>query len=270
MATKHVGIRAGSDIAFLGGIVNYILEHDLWFREYVEHYTNAPVIIDEEFADTEDLDGLFSGWDPEEREYDIESWMYDGMEVHGSAGPARAGLQADQGRGVGPRRPRRRAAPRRAARGGSLAAAPALRPPAPQEALRAVHARVRRRDLRLLGRGVRRGLRDARRELGPRADERVLLRGRLDAAHDRRPDDPRRGDRPAAAREHRPARRRDHRAPRPRVDPGLDRHPDALQHPPRLHPDAAHGVVRRPRRATSRRTPRRPAGGATSAPTSSA
>jgi formate dehydrogenase major subunit len=97
MATKHVGIRAGSDIAFLGGIANYILEHDLWFREYVQHYTNAPVIIDEEFAGTEDLDGLFSGWDPDEGEYDIKSWMYDGMEVHGSGGDPEQGFRATKG-----------------------------------------------------------------------------------------------------------------------------------------------------------------------------
>src|SRR6202035_1061516 len=58
MATQFVGIRAGSDIAFLGGIASYILENALWFREYVEHYTNGPVIIGEEFADTEDLDGF--------------------------------------------------------------------------------------------------------------------------------------------------------------------------------------------------------------------
>jgi formate dehydrogenase major subunit len=86
MATKHVGIRAGSDIAFLGGIANYILENDLYFREYVQHYTNAPVIIDERFVDTEDADGLFSGWDPEAGRYDIESWRYEGMDVHGPAG----------------------------------------------------------------------------------------------------------------------------------------------------------------------------------------
>jgi formate dehydrogenase major subunit len=79
MATKHVGIRAGSDIAFLGGIANYILENDLYFREYVQHYTNAPVIIDERFVDTEDADGLFSGWDPEAGRYDIESWRYEGI-----------------------------------------------------------------------------------------------------------------------------------------------------------------------------------------------
>lgn len=86
MATEWVQIRAGSDIAFLGGIVNYILEHDLWFEEYVKHYTNAPVIITDEFRDTEDLDGFFSGWDPERRKYDPSSWRYKDMEVHGAAG----------------------------------------------------------------------------------------------------------------------------------------------------------------------------------------
>ena len=67
MANTYVPIRAGSDIAFLGGIVNYILENERDFREYVVKYTNAPVIIDEEFKDTEDLDGYFSGWDPRRR-----------------------------------------------------------------------------------------------------------------------------------------------------------------------------------------------------------
>jgi formate dehydrogenase major subunit len=58
----HVGIRAGSDIAFLGGLVNYVLTHDRWFKEYVLHYTNAPAIVQAGFRDTEDLDGLFSGY----------------------------------------------------------------------------------------------------------------------------------------------------------------------------------------------------------------
>src|SRR5713226_2183032 len=86
MATKWVGIRAGADIAFLGGIVNYILEHDRFFREYVAQYTNAPIIVGEGFRDTEELDGLFSGWDPEEGSYDIETWQYAGMRVHGASG----------------------------------------------------------------------------------------------------------------------------------------------------------------------------------------
>jgi formate dehydrogenase major subunit len=81
MATKFVGIRAGSDIAFLGGIVNYILEHEQWFDEYVKTYTNAPVIIDAGYVDTEDADGLFSGWDPQEKKYSNETWQYKGMDT---------------------------------------------------------------------------------------------------------------------------------------------------------------------------------------------
>src|SRR3954452_10122086 len=73
----HVPIRAGSDIAFLGGLVNHILGNDLDFREYVVAYTNAANIIDEKYADTEDLDGLFSGFDPDTGQYDPASWRYD-------------------------------------------------------------------------------------------------------------------------------------------------------------------------------------------------
>src|ERR671937_779369 len=97
MATKFVGIRAGSDIAFLGGIVNYILENELWFDEYVKTYTNAPVIIDDEFVDTEDADGLFSGWDPEKKKYSNESWQYKGMQATSAAGKPPKGEQAGHG-----------------------------------------------------------------------------------------------------------------------------------------------------------------------------
>ena len=85
-ADLHVPIRAGSDIAFLGGIVNYILENGREFREYVARYTNAGTIINEDFRDTEDLDGLFSGWDEEKHKYAIDTWQYAGMEVGASAG----------------------------------------------------------------------------------------------------------------------------------------------------------------------------------------
>jgi formate dehydrogenase major subunit len=92
MATDWIQIRAGSDIAFLGGVANYILQNNLHFEEYVKHYTNAPVIIDEQFRDTEDLDGLFSGWDPEKGKYDTTTWKYAGMEVHGAAGQREEGF----------------------------------------------------------------------------------------------------------------------------------------------------------------------------------
>jgi formate dehydrogenase major subunit len=82
LAHRFVPIRAGSDIAFLGGVVNYILSNELDFREYVLAYTNAATIVSEDFRDTEDLDGVFSGFDPEKRVYDQRSWMYEGREEH--------------------------------------------------------------------------------------------------------------------------------------------------------------------------------------------
>jgi formate dehydrogenase major subunit len=78
MCNLHVPIRAGSDIAFLGGLVNYIIANDRWFKEYVLHYTNAATIVSDAFEDTEDLDGIFSGFDPGKREYDTTAWTYDG------------------------------------------------------------------------------------------------------------------------------------------------------------------------------------------------
>ena len=78
MCDLHVPIRAGTDIAFLGGIINYIIENDRWFKEYVLHYTNASTLVAETFKDTEDLDGLFSGFDPKTRSYDTKTWAYEG------------------------------------------------------------------------------------------------------------------------------------------------------------------------------------------------
>ncbi len=74
MSDVWVPIRAGSDIVFLGALVNHVLENNLEFRDYVVPYTNAATIISEEFRDTEELDGLFSGWDPETRTYSTETW----------------------------------------------------------------------------------------------------------------------------------------------------------------------------------------------------
>ncbi|MDX6449078.1 MAG: formate dehydrogenase major subunit, partial [Gaiellaceae bacterium] len=97
LADLHVPIRAGTDIAFLGGIVNYILEGERWFDEYVKHYTNAPVIVDERYRDTEDLDGLFSGYDEERHVYDTSSWHYAGMDDEETAGErAKGGTKGEQ------------------------------------------------------------------------------------------------------------------------------------------------------------------------------
>ncbi len=75
-ADKHIPIRAGSDVVLLGALINHILSNDLYFKEYVVAYTNAATIINEDFRDTEDLDGLFSGYDDERGAYDLKSWSY--------------------------------------------------------------------------------------------------------------------------------------------------------------------------------------------------
>ena len=77
LAHQHVPLRAGSDIAFLGGVINYILSNELDFREYVTAYTNASFLVDERFCDTEDLEGLFSGYDGETASYNTETWQYE-------------------------------------------------------------------------------------------------------------------------------------------------------------------------------------------------
>ncbi len=86
MADLHVPLRAGTDIVFLGALVNYIIEHERYFKEYLLHYTNATALISDEFQDTEELDGLFSGWDGEKGQYDSASWQYKGAEVSPAAG----------------------------------------------------------------------------------------------------------------------------------------------------------------------------------------
>ena len=80
-----VPLRAGTDIVFLGAIINHVLTTESDFREYVLHYTNAPMIIREEFEDA-GADGLFSGWDPDLRGYDPSSWQYEDAFVAAAAG----------------------------------------------------------------------------------------------------------------------------------------------------------------------------------------
>ena len=95
VADLHVPIRAGADIAFLGGIINYVLASEKYFRDYVLNYTNAATLLTEDFADTEDLDGVFSGLDREHRSYDFDAWRYQGGEMSAAAG-RRDRVQADR------------------------------------------------------------------------------------------------------------------------------------------------------------------------------
>ncbi len=78
LARRHVPIRAGSDIVFLGALVNHVLSGEHYFKDYIIPYTNASALVSEDFRDTEDLGGLFSGWDERSGRYDPASWQLTG------------------------------------------------------------------------------------------------------------------------------------------------------------------------------------------------
>ena len=75
-ADIYARIRPGTDIAFYGGLIRYIIENKLYQKEYILHYTNAACILRPDFKFNEET-GLFSGWDPETKRYDNETWGYD-------------------------------------------------------------------------------------------------------------------------------------------------------------------------------------------------
>jgi formate dehydrogenase major subunit len=94
MANIYAPLRSGSDIVFLGAVIKYILDkhepifdkvcnkeplssREQFFHDYLVHYTNAATIITEDFKDTEDLAGLFAGYDADKRKYDNAKWRYE-------------------------------------------------------------------------------------------------------------------------------------------------------------------------------------------------
>ncbi len=77
-ANAYVPIRAGTDIAFLGGLINQVLTQERWFKDYVLAYTNATTIITDEYVDAEDNGGIFSGFDEGTSTYNQTdtNWQY--------------------------------------------------------------------------------------------------------------------------------------------------------------------------------------------------
>src|SRR5215470_2479409 len=71
----HARVRTGTDAAFFGGLINYVLEKNLIHHDYVRHYTNASFLVKEGYGFHE---GLFSGYDPAKRIYDVSTWAYEG------------------------------------------------------------------------------------------------------------------------------------------------------------------------------------------------
>jgi len=84
VADIHLRIRTGSDAAFFGGLINYVLENNLFHEEYVREYTNAAFVVDQSYSFA---DGMFNGFDPETHTYDPTTWKYE---------PASAGSQRSE------------------------------------------------------------------------------------------------------------------------------------------------------------------------------
>ncbi len=72
-ADIYTALRSGTDIAFLGGMIKYIMDNKLFNKEYVANYTNAPFLVNESFGFK---NGLFSGFDPKNRTYDKSKWSF--------------------------------------------------------------------------------------------------------------------------------------------------------------------------------------------------
>ena len=72
----YAPLRSGTDIAFLGGLINYIVQNKLYFEQYVRDYTNSAYLVSGDFKMPGELAGLFSGYDPKKRSYDTKSWSF--------------------------------------------------------------------------------------------------------------------------------------------------------------------------------------------------
>src|SRR5213082_1108078 len=98
MADIWAPLRAGSDIVLLGALIHYVLENERDFREYVVNYTNASLLLRDDFRDTEDLDGVFSGWNEDTKVYKTDSWAYKGAPLkNGGDSTKHGGHAKDRG-----------------------------------------------------------------------------------------------------------------------------------------------------------------------------
>ena len=101
MCDIYAPIRPGTHIAFLGGLINYIIEHEKYFKEYVSGFTNASTLVTEDYEDVDEK-GLFVGWDEEQQMYDPTGWRYEGAPIdYASVGGSQSRLMGDSGGGQG-------------------------------------------------------------------------------------------------------------------------------------------------------------------------
>jgi len=105
MCDQYVPIRSGTDIAFLGGLVNYILTNKKYFNDYVLSFTNAATLINAGFKDTEDNDGFFSGFNATTRAYDRATWQYQTGNAPPRAPEPQSNSEAKEGQAGSPTAP---------------------------------------------------------------------------------------------------------------------------------------------------------------------
>src|SRR5947209_3450642 len=74
LADMYARIRVGTDVAYFGGLINYVLDNRLFHDDYVRNYTNAAFLVKDGF---DFKDGLFSGYDGSKRSYDVSTWAYE-------------------------------------------------------------------------------------------------------------------------------------------------------------------------------------------------
>ncbi len=94
LADIYARMRVGTDVAYFGGLINYVLQNNLHHDEYVRNYTNASWIVRDGF---DFKDGLFSGYNPTTRSYDISTWGYEteGAPLDGAPGTTQARAKRD-------------------------------------------------------------------------------------------------------------------------------------------------------------------------------
>ena len=88
VADTHLRIRVGTDVAYFGGLINYVLENELYHKEYVEFATNAGLVVSPEYSFD---DGMFNGFNEQTGSYDTRAWAYE-TEGGAAGGPAKVDL----------------------------------------------------------------------------------------------------------------------------------------------------------------------------------
>jgi formate dehydrogenase major subunit len=103
-ADLFLQIRAGADIAFLGGVVHYAIDNNRIAKEYLTNFTNAAFVVKEGFKLPED--GLYSGFDPATQIYDKSTWNYEeGGEVSSVAASGATATTAHTANATGSAKP---------------------------------------------------------------------------------------------------------------------------------------------------------------------